>query len=364
MDDYTWQKSIELRQRRRQREVFSLVLVLAIALGTAVWYFGIYARTPDFALNAALEAVQTHDVEKFHRYVDMKLLTDRAYDDLTVDFFTNDPSLTPQSRALFEKFYVLIKSQLTAGIINTVTGKIESGEFAMPQGTSLLKGRQLGIDYELFLEKSRLTSFELVSVGAINRGSGYATAELNIKDTTCGVEFPLVLVLEERSNGWQVAYLNNYRNFLDKVTPLIARDITAYVNATREIINEHNNIFAAQRQDFAALTDTYDGRISSDRRTFVVDLIEKQILPTIKMRQIKLNEVAAPPGAKYLAAMRQKATDQSVAAWTAYLAALRENRHEALENAESLLKQNLETEVRIEDIIKQAALNSELPIVP
>ena len=364
MDDYTWQKLIENRRERRQREILFVALMFAVLLGTGIWYFFIYTRTPEYAVDAAIDAIETRDAEKFRRYVNMELLTMRAYDDLTVDFFTNDPTLTSQTRSLFEKFYVLIKPQLVAGVIDTVTGKIAGGEFSLPGGTSLLKGRQLGIDYEVFLEKSRVTSFELVSVGNFERGNGVASAELNIRDTTVNVDFPLVVILDETKDGWQISYINNYRNFLDKVTPLIAKDITAYVAATRDIVSEHNDIFARQRQEFTVLTDTFDGNLSGDRRTFIIDLVENQIIPTLKIRQQKLDGVAVPPGAKYLASQRKKSTELSLQSWQQYLTALKENRRENFETAESLLKQVSETEVRIEDIIKQAALSSELPVVP
>ena len=167
MDDYTWQQKLQERRSKSTRWQLLLFIVTAISLGSAIWYFGFYSRTPEYALEQAQLAWQEKDGEKFKRYVNLGLLTSRAYDDLTVDLFAYDATLTPQSKVMFEKFYIMIKPQLAVGLENAALNRISSGNWSLPEGTDILKGRQLGIDFERFIERSQIRNTTLVKVGKI-----------------------------------------------------------------------------------------------------------------------------------------------------------------------------------------------------
>ena len=60
MDDYTWQKKLKERQTRSHRWQLLLFLCVAIAIGTAAWYFGFFSRTPEYALEQAKLSVRSH----------------------------------------------------------------------------------------------------------------------------------------------------------------------------------------------------------------------------------------------------------------------------------------------------------------
>ena len=111
MDDLTWQRSLALRDQRIRRQKYGLLLaaIAAILGAIAIWYGCFYTKTPEYALKEAQAAIGQRDSEKFARYVNLDLLTSQAYDDLTVDLFAYDATLTPKTRVLFEKFYVLVK---------------------------------------------------------------------------------------------------------------------------------------------------------------------------------------------------------------------------------------------------------------
>lgn len=60
MDDYTWQKKIRERNFRYRRSLLSLILLIffALGLGTGMWYFLIYIRTPEYALQQLQSAIE------------------------------------------------------------------------------------------------------------------------------------------------------------------------------------------------------------------------------------------------------------------------------------------------------------------
>ena len=196
MDDYTWQKMLRQRRVRQRRRLYLLLLLIAAFIGTAIWYGFFYTRTPEYALKQLTIAMEQHDTERFQKYVNMDVLASRAYDDLTVDLFAYDSTLTADTKAMFEKFYILIKPQLSKGLEQAVLTRIDSGAWSLPEGTDILKGRQLGIDFERFLERSQLRNTTFVSLGNIEHSGGTVTAELNVLEDYTQTPFTLQLILE------------------------------------------------------------------------------------------------------------------------------------------------------------------------
>ena len=364
MDDFTWQRSLSLRRQRIRRQKLGLLAaaIFCILAAIGIWHECFYAKTPEYALQQVQTAIEKRDAEAFARYVNLDLLTSQAYDDLTVDLFAYDATLTPKTRILFEKFYVLVKPELTRGAKEAILRRVESGVWTLPDGTDILKGRQLGIDFERFLARTQLRNTTLVSVGPVTHHDATATAEITVKEDDTDTSFTLAVILEEAEDGhWQVAYVKNYRAYLDQISPLVNDDIASYIDATKPIVDEYNDMFAAQKKRFTRMSQTDDGRMTKKQREQIADFLENDVLPTLKRRQAKLDEVDVPPGAGYLARQRQKSTEVTISAWQHYIKGLRQNSAHEFDTAETLMKQELAIDSRVDDIIHHTAVSKNIP---
>ena len=355
-----------LRRRRRQRRREMLIIALfALLLVFWFWHFFVYARTPEYALHELQSAAESHDPKTFDRYINLELLTMTAYDDLTMDLFKYDASLTPQTKALFKKFYVLIKPQMAQGTADTIRRYAATGEWTLPEGSDILKGRQLGIDYDRFLERSQLRNTELVKIGSIKVTGKAATAEIHIKDRYTQTPFILRLHMEQVDDGrWQVSYIENYRDYLDTVAPLQNQDIANYIAATQSIVDSYNQKFVQQRARFHDLTQTANGRLSPDQIKKLTSLLEDEVIPDLKARQEKLNAASIHAGSQYLAELRRQSTELTVAVWQHFSKGLKENNNEEFNTAETLHKQELDIDLRIEDIIRHNTVSQAIPAIP
>lgn len=365
MDDYTWQKHLQNRRRSKGRRIFAVLFLLAAAAGTAIWYFAFFLRTPEYALTRAREAWAGQDAEGFKQAVNLSLLTSRAYDDLTVDLFAYDSTLTPQTRVMFEKFYIMIKPQLTQGTEAAILSRMTGGGWSLPEGTDILKGRQLGIDYERFLERSQLRNTTLLAVEKVERSGSAATATLRIREDYTQTEFLLELSMEQAENGhWQVAYIKNYRQYLDAIAPLQNQHIAEYIEATKGIVTTFNEILRDQQVRFQSLTTTSKGKLSDYQREELQVLISQYVVPGLKERQKELDAVAVPPGAQYLAAQRKLSTETTLSAWEHFLAGLQQDDPAEFDTAEALHKQALAIDLRVDDIIHHTAISKNIPNMP
>lgn len=365
MDDYTWRLKLHERKNRERRSLLFIFIIIAAILGSLVWYFFIYVRTPEYALKNVQQAIEANDSELFTRYVNLPLLTSRAYDDLTYDLFAYDSTLTPASRVMFEKFYILVKPELTAGLEQIITDKIKNNAWLLPSGTDILKGRQLGIDFERFIERSQLRNTSFIEIIGIDHGEKSATAHVKVRDDYTATDFTLDIVLEENSEHfYQVSYIANYRDYLDTVAKVQNSDIASYIDATKEIVEDSNSELARYQNKFQAYSKTTYGKLTPSQREGLARVLENRAIPALKNRLTRLDEIAVPAGAKYLANQRRHSAELSIEGWQHLIKGLREDNHSEYDKAETITKEVLEIELRIADIIHHTAISQNIPNLP
>lgn len=358
---------IQRRRKKQRRELILIIAAFTILLGGWLWRSIVYARTPDYALKQISEALENRDLEKFDRYVKLDAITMVAYDDLTSTLFKYDHSLTPSTHKNFLDFYQQIKPQLAQGTAETIRRYVSSGEWPPPTGSDLLKGRQLGIDYDRFLERSQLRNTELISLESVTVNSNKtdeAVGKIKIRDKYTGTAFTMDVLLERQNDGhWSVIALENYRDYLAAVTDKQIADITAYIEATQPVVDEYNERFIDQRARFRSIVR--QGRpMSSSQISQMKQLILGETVPDLKSRQEKLNSYNIRAGSQYLSSLRRQSTDLSIAAWVHLIAGLEKEDYNELNLAETLHKQMLEIDLRIEDIINHNTVSQEMPVVP
>ncbi len=358
---------IQRRRKKQRRDLVLIIAVFTILLGGWLWRSIVYARTPDYAMKQISEALENKDCEKFDRYVKLDAITMVAYDDLTTTLFQYDHSLTPQTHKTFLDFYQRIKPQLAAGTADTIRRYVATGEWTLPAAADLLKGRQLGIDYDRFLERSQLRNTELLGLESVtvkNDKTDEAVGKIKIKDKYTGTTFTMDVLLERQSDGrWSVIALENYRDYLAAVTDKQVADISNYIASTQPVIDEYNDRFRDQRNRFRAIAR--EGRPMSDSQiSRMKQLILGETVPDLKARQEKLNSYDIQAGSQYLSGLRRKSTELSIAAWVHLIAGLEKEDYTELNLAETLHKQMLEMDLRIEDVINHNTVSQEMPVVP
>ena len=242
MDDYTWRRRLNERRRRREREKLFVAIFFLIIFGGIFFYFSVYTKTPEYAMHEMVEAFRSGDADTFRRHVDLNSVTAKAYDDLTSDLFKYDTQLTDRERSLFENFYVLIRRQMTSGAVKVLNTYLDTGEWTLPGG--ILKGRQLGIDYDILLDRSLIRHTSLLELESVEIQDEEVTATFSIVEEYTQVPFTLKVTLKDLANDsfnvggkdfeifgrkikfpgfsfnlggsdWKIVSVDNYRGYLD-----------------------------------------------------------------------------------------------------------------------------------------------------
>ena len=391
MDDYTWRRRLNERRRRRERERLFALFILLVIFGGIFFYFSVYTKTPEYAMREMVTAFKAGDANTFRRHVDLNSITAAAYDDLTSDLFKYDTQLTDRERSLFENFYVLIRRQMTSGAVKVINTYLDSGEWTLPDG--ILKGRQLGIDYDLLLDRSLIRHTSLIDLEGVEIQDDIATATFSVVEEYSQVPFTLKVTIKDLANDsfniggkdfelfgrkikfpglsfnlggsdWKIVSVDNYRGYLDAVAPILRKNLAEYIDNTAEIVYRYNGAFESEQDVFISLQRSPVGIMTADQRVEVSNYISGTIIPSLENRQAELDQVPVPQGAQFLASLRQESTKVSIMAWQSYIKGIMENSAADLDMAASLHKQELVFDQRIEEIVHSSAVARNLPELP
>ncbi|MBQ6131200.1 MAG: hypothetical protein IJL12_02515 [Selenomonadaceae bacterium] len=391
MDDYTWRKKLAARRKRRQRErIFVMAVFVSILTGIFL-YFSVYTKTPEYAMREMVAAYKSGDADTFRRHVDLNSITLAAYDDLTSDLFKYDTQLSDAERSLFENFYVLIRRQMCNGAVKVLNTYLDTHEWTLPGG--ILKGRQLGIDYDLLLDRSLIRHTSFIDLEDVEHQGDEATATFSIVEDYSQAPFVLKVTLKDLANesyniggnefeifgrtikfpgftfnlggsDWKVVSVDNYRGYLDAVSPILRKNLADYIDATEEIVFRYNRVFEDEQNAFISLQRSPYGIMLANQRTETSNYITNTVIPTLENRQAELDQIPIPEGAQFLANLRQESTRVTILAWQSYIKGITDNSAADLDMAASLHKQELVLDQRIEEIVHNSAVAKNLPALP
>ena len=165
-------------------------------------------------------------------------------------------------------------------------------------------------------------------------------------------------------SDWKVVSVDNYRNYLDAVSPLLRTNLAQYIDNTAEIVDRYNVVFAGAQDIFFSLQRSPYGIMTTNQRTETSNYIAHTLIPALQDRQAELDQVPVPQGAQFLAELRQESTRVTILAWQSYIKGITENSAADLDTAASLHKQELALDQRIEEIIHNSAVAKNLPELP
>lgn len=363
MGRFDWQQQLELRRRRTRYERIGSMLLLVFVLGFGLWRF-FYASSPEYALEQLNQAIKNHDVKALQEYCNLEAVSGQAYDDLTRDMFAQDDHLSNETKVMFEQFYIKIKPQVVKDTTQLLLSYAANGSWQNPADDGLLKGRQLGMDYEYLIERSQLRNTSIVKIDKIDRNKDAALAKVQVKDDYTGTLFTLNLLMSKTEEGWKVVRIINYRDYLDFVTPIQTSGLLAYGRATQDIIDKYNDILDTQQTRFKQLTATSDGRLSSKQRSTLADYIKSDIIPALEKRQQELDAIPVQEGAQYLKELRAAETQASLAQWQHFLTGIQDDNLTELNTANAFHQQALDLQHRIDDVRKNTAITKMPQSIP
>ncbi|MBB5337194.1 hypothetical protein [Pectinatus brassicae] len=331
-------------------------IVVVFAAGFLIVYmlFVLYMQTAGYAAAQLKFAYKNNNNEILNRYIAMPTIVNSAYDDVTGDLFTAIP-MKPETKKRFDLFYKLIKPDLCRGTLQMIADYLQEHRWPQPSRTSILKGRDMGIDYEELLTRSLLRSTKIKAIGSINTGTnGEKLLPLTVIDRYTGTEFELQLLMQPNDQGtWQVVKIINYHDYLTYVRNACQNDIRTYLENTKSKTTAYNKQFNGLQQQFKNMTKDFSYNMPGSNRSQLYAFIKNSIIPAYLSHENYLQQVNVPAGAQHLHILRLQSNAKTIIAWQDFAAGMKDKDKKKLSVAEKNYQEALVLEQKVSDIVNK-----------
>ncbi len=358
MNEDKWQRTVANRRRarRRQNRIGCFIIFLfVIAIGICGFFYYRHIHSPEYALDELQSAFEHRDIETIHKYVDFKTLLPPNYKILTNDIFANDKIYGEKEHTIYQNFYAMIEPIITEGTIQSIDKYIQTGNWQRYNYDSMLKGRQLGIDYTELINRSLLfnINFKQVKSIAIDAdNSNLAHVTILVADKYTDTEFDLKLQMTKNDDDiWQITSVENYQEYLNLISNLYRNDINTYLASTKSDLDKSNARFQQLQSEFTILANNIRADHASSQRALMKSFIENKIIPAYQDWYNYLQSSQIPLGARHLHELRMESASYSIQAWKKYATGIYDDKPLDLIEAERLHGRAMETEQKVTDTI-------------
>jgi len=196
----------------------SLAVIIIAGLGFAYWY---WTGTPTYSLQQVQKALETNDVVKFEKHVDIKSISSRLIDDL-MNFTLKEPQ--PQSElegfgiSLAAGLVHLMKPHLIDSIYSQTIRQVEKGNFGnfnSQEGTE--DSQEINVDIDDISEQLGVDKESFSGVSYIRKDGKVALAGLAFQSKDFGESMILELRLRNMGRYWQVVEISNITELLQEI---------------------------------------------------------------------------------------------------------------------------------------------------
>lgn len=358
MNDDKWKQNIRKRRIARYRErifgcFFLIIVLVGVLIGGAYHFYYNHTHSPEYSLQKLQTALDERNVEELHKYVDFKAVISPNYKILCDDIFANDTIYTQTERSIYQTFYAIIEPIITDGVIQSIDKYVQTGNWQRYNYNSMLKGRQLGIDYAELVNRSLLFNIGLKEVKSIEMTDDtHAAVVLAVMDKYTQTDFDLHITMTKNDEEvWQVTSVDNYQDYLNTIAKLYREDISSYLASTKTDLDRSNARFGQLKSEFTVLAEGLKNNPSDSQRALLKSYIENKVIPAYQDWYNYLQNNQIPLGARHLHELRMESASYSIQAWKKYADGIYKSDYKELGEAERIHNKAMETEQKVTDTI-------------
>lgn len=273
----------------------AILVIIAAALG---WYYFVYTKTPEYSLKMIGEAVNTHDVNKFKKHVDLDSVVSRAVDDFadySLKKLKEDSNGNELSNALVDGLgrglFMAVKPEINNSLKKKIISAVETGEWKTETGKNKLSREEKEAE-----KSAESMGFENAKYsGVIHIEKKGAIAKVWVDVSVSGLEKPFTLELKMRKledGMWQVSEIENYMDYIIVIAKLRKDEMDRYALRVRKLRYDYRIKRLRHIHDHGREESSEE----SDKAFFLNELEKIE----------KLKEIPVPDGAKELGDLIQE----------------------------------------------------------
>ncbi len=200
-----------------RKKWIALIVVIVVLLGLGGYYY--YRHTPTYTFRLIETAVKEHDWATFDRHVDVKGMTEGAFDDFLAYEMENDKTMDDSSKAMALGFAQMFKPVIVGAVETGVRTYVETGAFQDEDKDAAKSkqdpGKQAANEIMKTADESRLT---FQGIKSTEKDGKTALVTLGIHDGQYDADFEVKLRLNQLDDGtWRVMKLDNLKELIEAV---------------------------------------------------------------------------------------------------------------------------------------------------
>lgn len=323
-------------------------VLLLLCIGGIYWYFSVYVKTPEYAIQRIETSIERHDKAEFHRYVDTDVLLDSAYDDLVSGMVDSGQPMTEEAKVAVGDIVRVLKAPLITSFKSALDRYVATGAWEEPSASSEMSGEALDVHQVLLKSGLGETEFRAFDGIAMEDGDRTAVAMIRVYQKKAGAEFVLEALLRETDSGtWRVESIRNFHDFVVFSGHARQAELMKYMEATADIMAKHDKAMRDADFDFQRILGK--GSLGKQgTREELKRFMEGRMAKDWKTRREELEAVDVPEEAQSLQRLRLRICDLHIAYAEGYAKWMDDKQASTIREADAKLKQamTLEQEAR------------------
>jgi len=203
------------------------VTVAILLIGGSAFAYWHWTRTPTYSLLQIKKAVETHDVTKFEKHVDIEGVSSRLIDDMMSDTLKETQSesdIGSFGTALGMGLVQLMKPRLVQAVREQAVRLVEKGAFgSSTPGTK--EDDSKGLNLHAISDQIGADENSFKGINHIKKQGKIALVGLGFKNPKLDADLVLELKLRDMGGYWQLAEFANVAELLHEIKSLEAAQL-------------------------------------------------------------------------------------------------------------------------------------------
>ena len=311
LKDYFDAAASAVRERMRLI-IVAVVGVALIAIIGSYFFFHAKARTPEFALTAASEAIESHDSRAFNRAVDVDQLLNSSYDGFVDGLMESDRAMSPEAREAITNFTQMLRVPIINSLKTAIDAYVETGNL---DGNVKDAGDEHLMAASDIMDRAGLSKLEFRQVDNVivdRNDPDRAVADIRFYQPETDSDFVFKVVIERKEDeNWRVVRIDNFSEFTEIVAKARRAALDKYLAQTAEINLRHDQTIREAEQKYGTILSL--GSLGQDQtrvdlNVLLTDVVKKDW----EVRKQELFSVEVPKAAETLQNLRLKICDLSI----------------------------------------------------
>jgi hypothetical protein len=223
------------------------VILSAVLLAGGAFAYWHWTRTPTYSLRQIQKAVETHDVPKFEKHVDVESLSSRLIDDMMSEALKETQSGSEElGTALAAGLVQLMKPRLVEAVREQVVRLVERGNFgSSTPATSESDSEKVSL--QTISEQIGADQDSFKGITHIKKQGKIALVALGFRNAKLDADLILELKLRDMGGYWQLAEFANVVQLLQEIKSLEAARLAEANEPIRSRISQTLQVAHAKK---------------------------------------------------------------------------------------------------------------------